>query len=308
MQVPEQATKPGAPLFQRSLLKGWVIRAVREPSSSNPPISLHLNSDHGSNRRTHPRLSPAACLVLLLCVVATLSHAQSAREIHVLAAADLQPVLPALAGAFEHATGIKLIVSYGSSATLATQIVNGDPADLFLSADYTYPEKVVIANLADATEPVPYARGILVLFARKDSPFQPLTQNTLRDSRIQSLAIADAMHAPYGRAAVAALTWMKLYDGLQPHLVVAENVAQTAQFVASGNAQLGLISLTLASSEPMQQIGSFIRMPAVYPEIRQCAVVMKQSAHRGDAHAFLDWLRSPAIQQNLRKYGLDPVQ
>jgi molybdate transport system substrate-binding protein len=166
----------------------------------------------------------------------------------------------------------------------------------------------VAANLADTSSPIPYARGILVLFARKDSPLQPLNQNTLSDPRIRSLAVADAQHAPYGRAAVGALTAMKLYEGLKPHLVVAENIAQAAQFVESGNAQLGLISLTLASSEHMQQAGTFIRMPNVYPEIRQCAVVIKQSSHRADAHAFLDWLRSPAIQQNLPKYGLDPIQ
>jgi molybdate transport system substrate-binding protein len=237
------------------------------------------------------------------------SRAQTApREVHVLAAYDMQPVMPVLADAFEHATGIKLIVSFGSSATLATQILNGDPADLFLAADYSFPENIVAAGLADTPAPIPYAHGTLVLFARKDSPFQPLTQDTLRDKRIQSLAIGDELHAPYGRAAVAALGHMKLYDGLKPHLVVAENIAQAAQFVESGNAQLGLISLTLASSEHMKEIGTFIRMPSVYPEIRQCAVVMKSSSHRADAHAFVDWLRSPAIQQNLPKYGLDPTR
>jgi molybdate transport system substrate-binding protein len=234
--------------------------------------------------------------------------AQSApREVHVLAASDLQPIMPVLAGAFEHATGIKLVVSFGSSATLATQIVNGDPADLFLAADYSFPEGIVAANLADTKEPIPYARGTLVLFALKSSPFQPLTQNTLRDPRIQTLAVADPLHAPYGRAAVSALTQMKLYEGLKPHLVIAENISQTAQFVESGNAQLGLISLTGASAEHMKQIGTFIRMPPVYPEIRQCAVVMKNAAHRSDAHAFLDWLRSADVQQHLPQYGLDPV-
>src|ERR1035437_2191434 len=222
---------------------------------------------------------------------------------------DLQPVLPALAAAFEHATGIKLVASYGSSATLATQILNGEPADLFLAADFTFPESIVAAGLADTPAPLPYARGTLVLWARKDSPLQPLTQNTLRDGKFTSLAIANPDHAPYGRAAVAALTWMKLYDQIKPKIVIAENIAQTAQFVESGNAQLGLISLTAASTEHFKQLGSFVRVPpAAYPEIRHCAVVMKKSDHRADAHAFLDWLRSPAIQQNLSKYGLDRVQ
>lgn len=245
---------------------------------------------------------------VLMCFALPFCCAQAPREVHVLAAADLQPVMPALEDAFEHATGIKLVVSFGSSATLATQIINGDPADLFLAADYSFPEKIVAADLADSPEPIPYARGTLVLWARKDSPFQPLTQNTLRDGKFISLAIANPEHAPYGRAAVAALTWMKLYDQLKPRIVVAENIAQTAQFVESGNAQLGLISLTAASTEHFRQIGSFVRIPEqTYPEIRQCAVVMKKSQHRADAHAFLDWLRSRAVQQNLPKYGLDPV-
>jgi molybdate transport system substrate-binding protein len=229
--------------------------------------------------------------------------------IHVLAAADLQSVLPALGDAFQHTTGIKLVASYASSATLATQILNGDPADLFLSADFTYPEKIIAANLADSASPIPYARGTLVLFARKDSPLQPINQNTLLDPSVQSIAMADPLHAPYGVAAQRALFSMKLDDKLKPHLVIAQNVAQAAQFVESGNAQLGFISLTLASSEHMQQIGTYIRIqPDTYPPIDQCAVVMKNSAHRADAHAFLDWLRSPAIQQSLRTYGLDPVK
>ena len=225
-----------------------------------------------------------------------------------LAAADLQPVLPALADTFEHASGIKLIVSYGSSSTLATQILNGDPADVFLAADYSFPENVVAAGLADSPAAIPYAHGSLVLWARKDSPLQPLTQATLRDGHFTSLAIANPEHAPYGRAAVAALTWMKLYDQLKPHLIIAENIAQTAQFVESGNAQLGLISLTTASTDHFKEIGSFIRIPpTTYPPIRQCAVVMKKSHHLADAHTFLDWMLSPPVQQSLTKYGLDPV-
>jgi molybdate transport system substrate-binding protein len=252
----------------------------------------------------------AALVAAVLCaaVVVPCSIAQKPREVRVLAAADLQPVLPLLAAAYEHATGIHLNVTYGSSSTLATQIVNGEAADLFLSADFTFAEKLVAASLADTPQPIPYARGTLVLWARKDSPLQPLTQNTLHDTRFSRLAIANPDHAPYGRAAVAALTWMKLYEQLKPQLVIAENIAQTAQFVESGNAQLGLISLTIASSEHFKQVGSFVRIPrTAYPEIRQCAVVMRNSAHRAEAHAFLDWLRSPAIQQNLTKYGLDAV-
>jgi len=247
---------------------------------------------------------------LLAAIAGTLPCclAQTAREVHVLAASDLQPVMPALADAFEHATGIKLVVSFGSSATLATQLINGDPADLFLAADFSFPEKVVAAGLADAPMPVGYAQGTLVLWARKDSPLQPLTQNTLIDGKFASLAIANPEHAPYGQAAVQALNRFKIYDKVQSKLVIAENIAQTAQFVESGNAQLGFISLTAASTERLQQEGSYILIPkSTYFPLRQCAVVMKKSEHRADAHAFLDWLRSAPVQKNLTQYGLEPI-
>jgi molybdate transport system substrate-binding protein len=254
-----------------------------------------------------------ACGIALVAVIAgTLPCClaqRAAREVHVLAAADLQPVLPSLADAFEHATGIKLVMSFGSSATLATQILNGEPTDLFLAADFGFPEKVVAAGLADSGMPIPYARGTLVLWARKDSPLQPLTQNTLLEGKFTSLAIANPEHAPYGQAAVQALNRFKIYDAVQPKLVVAENIGQAAQFVESGNAQVGLISLTAASTERFKQEGSYLVIPpSTYFPLRQCAVVLKKSEHGADAHAFLDWLRSSAIQKNLKMYGLEPAE
>jgi molybdate transport system substrate-binding protein len=230
------------------------------------------------------------------------------REIHVAAASDLQPVMPVLAAAYEHATGIKVISSFGSSATLSTQILAGEPVDLFLGADFTFPEKIVAANLADTKSPIAYAQGTLVLWARKDSPFQPLHLEVLSDQRLKTVAIADELHAPYGRAAVSALRYLKLYDGLKPKLVVAENISQTAQFVESGNAEVGLISLTAASSEHLKELGTYVMLPrGSYPKIVQYGVILQASPVRSDAHAFMDWLISPLIQENLRKLGLTPI-
>jgi len=167
----------------------------------------------------------------------------------------------------------------------------------------------VAAGLADGSAPTPYAKGTLVLWARKDSPLQPLSMETLTDPRVKTVAIANELHAPYGRAAVAALKQLKIYDAVSPHFVVGENIAQTAQFVESGNAQLGLISLTAASTDHFKEIGTYVLVPTTaYPEIRQCAVVMVKSEHRADAHAFLDWLLTPGVQGNLRTLGLAPVQ
>ena len=246
------------------------------------------------------------CLgIIFPCAIA---FGQSDKELRVAAAADLQPVMPVLAQTYERKTGVKLVVSYGSSATLTTQILNGGPFDIFLSADFVHPEQVVAAGLADGAAPTPYAKGTLVLWTRKDSGLLPLSMDRLTDPKVTKIAIANELHAPYGRAAVDALRKLKLYDKVSPHLVVGENVAQTAQFVESGNAQLGLISMTTASTQHFKEIGTYVIVPTVYPEIRQCAVILSKSDNKAEAHIFLNWLLSPAIQGNLPKLGLSPVQ
>ena len=250
---------------------------------------------------------------MLLCSLVLFSgritHAQQAKELRIAAASDLQPVLPVLASEYETNTGVKLTISFGSSGNLSTQIINGAPMALFLGADFVYPEKVVAAGLADSSAPTQYAKGALVLWARKDSPLQPISLDSLIDKRVTTVAIANNLHAPYGQAAVAALQRLKMYDTVKPHLVIAENIAQAAQFVESGNAQLGLISLTAASSPHFKEAGTFIRVPTQsYAPIVQCAVVMAKSEHKDLAHAFLNWLLTPEVQARLPEMGLGPVR
>ena len=239
----------------------------------------------------------------------TKSEAQdSAHEIRVAAAADLSPVMPVLAQRFAQAKGLKLVVTTGSSGVLSQQILNGAPVDIFLGADFVYPEKIVAAGLADSPAPTAYAKGTLVLWARKDSPAQPLSIDRLSDSRVTRIAVADQFHAPFGRAAMSALDHMHLADPLRAKLVTAENVAQAGQFAESGNAQAAFISLTLASSGHYKQVGSYVLVPeSMYPEIRQCAVVLAHG-RKTQAHTFLDWLLSPPIQQALPNIGLEPVR
>jgi len=112
-------------------------------------------------------------------------HAWGQKELRVAAAADLQPVMPVLSQAYEHATGVKLVVSFGSSSTLATQILSGAPVDIFLAADFTYPEKIVAAGLADGAAPTAYAKGTLVLWTRKDSGLLPLSIERLIDRDVE---------------------------------------------------------------------------------------------------------------------------
>ena len=230
-----------------------------------------------------------------------------AKELHVAAAADLQPIMPQLAAAYEHATGVKVLASFGSSATLAQQLENGEPADVFLSADFLHPEALVAAGLAEEKSPVPYARGVLVLWARNDSPAQPLSLDSLTSPKVQKIAVANDLHAPYGMAATQALKAMHLTDQVAGKLVVAENIMQTAQFAETGNAQVAIISLTIANSPHFRSLGTFVRFPNVYLRVQQCAVVLKAAKNKAAALDFVRWLTGPAVQTALPGMGLDPA-
>jgi molybdate transport system substrate-binding protein len=130
----------------------------------------------------------------------------------------------------------------------------------------------------------------------------------LRSPAIRSIAVANAQHAPYGRAAQATLDHLHLYATLQPGLVIAENIAQAAQYADSGNAQVGFISLTSALTPRLRADGHYIVVPAQdYPPLIQGAVVIRGSAHAAAAQQFLDFLRSPPIARILAARGLQPI-
>ncbi len=233
--------------------------------------------------------------------------------LRVAAAADLEPVLPPILAQFEKATGIHAEATYQSSATLTTQIENGAPFDVFLSADLSFPKRLIDAGLADAApgskNPATYARGTLVLWERKDSHLPPPSLDLLRSPALRRLAIANPDRAPYGRAAVAALQHLKLYDALKPRLATAENIAQAAQFVDSANADAGLISLTSALTPRLTADGSYFVIPRdLYPPIEQGAVILSRSKQHAEAQRLLDFLLSPAVQAELAKSGLTPVK
>ncbi|MFZ0661339.1 MAG: molybdate ABC transporter substrate-binding protein [Acidobacteriaceae bacterium] len=245
--------------------------------------------------------------VVVLAACALSAHAQ--QPLRVAAAADLQPLLPRILAEFTAQTGIQTQASYKSSATLATAIINGAPFDLFLAADLSFPQRVIDAARAEESTPIPYARGTLVLWTRNDTSFHVLSINSLRDPALKSIAIANPQHAPYGRAAEAALQHLGLYDALKPKLVVAENIAQAAQYAESGNAQLGFISLTSALTPRLKASGRFIEVPrADYPPILQGAVVVKGAPNAQAAHRFLNFLASAPVARELQVRGLAPAR
>ena len=237
------------------------------------------------------------------------NHSAAGQTLRVAAAADLQPVLPAVLAVFEKRSGIHAEASYQSSATLATQIINGAPFDIFLAADLSFPQRVVDAGRAVENRPIPYAKGTLVLWTRNDSGIPSLSLEALRNTAIRSIAIANPDHAPYGRAAQATLEHAGLLGAVQAKLVIAENIAQAAQYAESDNAQVGLVSFTAALTPRLRAEGHFVLVPAEdYPPILQGAVLIRGSAGAAAASRFLEFFESPEVARILSSKGLEPIQ
>jgi len=250
------------------------------------------------------------CRLLAFFVVS--SHMALTREqekpaaLTVAAAADLSSALKEIAQSYERKTGVALKLSFGSSGMLTQQIRNGAPFDVFLSADMEYPRQLISGGAAEANSLSQYAQGKLVLWIPADSHLDLVHQgmNVLLDPAVQKIAIANPQHAPYGRAALAALKHAGLYDCVKDRLVIGENVAQAAQFVESGNAQAGLVARAHAVSPGFQNKGRSWEVPAeYYPALLQGAVALTNSRHKKEALEFLGYLKSEEASDILGKYG-----
>jgi molybdate transport system substrate-binding protein len=229
----------------------------------------------------------------------------AAQQISVAVASDLQFALQDVKERFEKETGSRVQLVLGSSGNFFTQIQNGAPFDLFFSADIEYPQKLEAAGLAEPGTLYQYAEGKLVLWAPKNSLLDlNLGLPVLLDPRIKKIAIANPAHAPYGRAAVAALRHEGIYDKVADRLVLGENISQTASFVVSGAADVGLVALSLALAPSLRDQGRYTELPANdYPPIRQAAIVLNSSKQKGIAKQFLDYMKTPAVINVLKRYG-----
>ena len=221
------------------------------------------------------------------------------------AAADLSPSMKELKQTFEaDHRGSTVSVSIGSSVNLETQIENGAPFDVFLSADVEQPQKLIRSGRAEASSFFVYAQGILALLVpQKNKEIQNL--QSLSSESVHKIAIANPEHAPYGRAAVAALKSAKLYDKLQTKIVMGENVAQAAQFVVSGNADAGIVSM---SAKGLEGVVAYPVNPSLYPPIRQGAVLTKAGADKASAKQFMEFMRSDKAISILQRHGLQSTR
>jgi molybdate transport system substrate-binding protein len=228
-----------------------------------------------------------------------------AQEIRVAAAADLQFAMQDVAAQFQKQTGAKVEVTYGSSGNFFSQMQNGAPFDVFFSADIDYPRKLEAAGLAEPGTLYQYAVGRIVIWMPADAQANVARDGwkALLDASVQKISIANPEHAPYGRAAVAALQKAGIYDQVKAKLVYGENISQAAQFVQSGNAQAGIVAMSLAVSPGMKD-GQRWEIPAgLYPPIEQGAIVLKSAKNKQQARAFLEFVRSEAGRATLAKYG-----
>jgi molybdate transport system substrate-binding protein len=244
---------------------------------------------------------------LLLMSGRAIPTAESAtREINVAAAADLSSALQEVADTYEKQTGVAVKLSFGASGALTQQIQNGAPFDVFFSADMDCPKQLIADGHADSASLYRYAVGRLVLWVPSDSALDVEHKgiDVLLDPSVKKIAMANPQHAPYGRAAAAALKHYGLYEKVGDRLVLGENISQAAQFVESGNAQVGFVALAHAVAPAMQGKGKYWMVPAdAYPALDQGVVLIAHSPHSEDAKAFLDYVKSAEVAAKLRRYG-----
>ena len=241
-------------------------------------------------------------VILFLNVCGQLCAAQ---EITVAAASDLQFAFHDVQARFEKDTGNKVKLIFGSSGNFFAQLQNGAPFDLFFSADIDYPRRLEAAGLAEPGTLYPYATGKIVLWVPSQSKIDVSRGlRVLLEPDIQKIAIANPAHAPYGRAAVAALRHESIYEQVSPKFVLGENISQTSTFVVSGSADVGILALSLALAPSMKDKGRYEEIPSGdYPAIEQAAVILKSSLHKDISRQFVEFVKTQPIQDLLRSYG-----
>jgi len=222
-----------------------------------------------------------------------------AGEISVAAASDLNFAFKEIVAGFEKKTGntVKLFFA---------QLSNGAPFDLFFSADIGYPKKLEEAGLAEPGTLYMYAVGRIVVWVPKGSPIDvaELGIKALQHPSVKKVAIANPKHAPYGRAAVAAMEYYKVDDAVKDKLVLGENISQTAQFIQTGGADIGIIALSLAVAPAMKETGAYWEVPIdAYPRLEQGALILKAAKDQKTARAFLDYIKSPEGTAVFKRYG-----
>lgn len=252
-----------------------------------------------------------ALLLSAFAVCAGFAPAAGAQKLTVAAAADLRFALDELGSQFRAAhPAVDLAITYGSSGNFFAQIQNGAPFDVFLSADVDYPRRLIAAGLANKDSLFLYGVGRIVVWVPAASPLDPIALgiHVLEAPSVRHIAIANPQHAPYGRAAEAALRSLGVYDRVAPKLVLGENIGQAFEFVESGAAEAGIVALSLALAPAAHDHGRYWEVPqAAYPKIEQGGVILSR-APAGPAAQFRAFMLSDDARRILKQYGFSVPQ
>jgi molybdate transport system substrate-binding protein len=244
-------------------------------------------------------------LIILLAIAAICGRTARASELSIAAASDLVFCLEELNSAFNKAhpeIALKLIT--GASGNLFAQISNGAPFDVFLSADMRYPLELIKSGFAQPESLTLYAIGHLVVWTASDAVDISSGIRSLTSPAIRKVAIANPEHAPYGRAAKAALTYFDLWNALQEKLVFGENIAQTAHFVETGNVDAGIVALSIVLAPSLSSKGRWIEVPEhAYSPLEQGAVVTRAGASNPASQLYIEFLRSAHARTIFDRFG-----
>lgn len=246
------------------------------------------------------KLFKTVLLVTLLLLSTTVAYTET---LTVAAAADLKFAMNEIVTSFKKSHPRDQIeVIYGSSGKFFTQIQNSAPYDLYFSADITYPRQLADKGFA-ASAVTSYAVGRIVLWSNSRNA-AGMTLESLLDPTIKKVAIANPRHAPYGKRAEEALRTLKLWDKLQPKLVYGENIAHTAQFVQTGNAQVGIIALALALNPELAKKSGYYLIPDnLHQPLEQGYIITKRAADKPLARRFSNFLGTKQARSIMVKYG-----
>ena len=244
-------------------------------------------------------MTPMKMLATAGMVLLALGGKAIAGQTNIAVAANFTDTAKEIAAAFKAKTGHEAVLSFGSTAQLYTQITQDAPFQIFLSADAERPQKTVDDGLGVAESKFTYAVGKLVLWSK--APDLVKGEETLKSGQFSKIAIANPAAAPYGAAAVEVMKKLNVYDTLAPKIVQGNNIAQTHQFIDTGNAELGFIALSqLAGKEG----GSLWMAPqTLYAPIKQDAVLLKKGASNEAATGFMTFLKGPEARAIIKKYG-----
>jgi molybdate transport system substrate-binding protein len=234
-----------------------------------------------------------------------LSAILSAEDVQVAVAANFTGPAKLIAAAFEKDTGHRALLSFGSTGKFYAQIKNGAPFEVLLAADDTTPAKLETEGATVSGSRFTYAIGRLALWSAKPG-FVDDKSEVLKKGAFKHLALANPKLAPYGVAALEALTSLKLLESLQPKFVLGENIAQAHQFVATGNAELGFVALSQVFKDGRIAEGSAWVIPAtLHQPIRQDAVMLEKGKGRAAAEAWLKYLRGERARAVIKSFGYE---